>query len=644
MSERRPDGTGGETGAERTETLSAVWNLVDSISLVQTLLVITALALALRLVGLGARPFHFDEARVAYWSLYYIDSGHFTYRPIVHGPFIQLVNAWLIDSFGASDFLARLPVAVVGGLLPASAYLYREHLRKSELVALSLFLAFNAIFVYYSRFLRSDILLAGFMFAGFGFVVRYYDTRYARYLYAAGALVALGLTTKENGLIYLLTWVGATGLLVDHALFPPRGFKTGFDRVRQSRFGRFFGDVYTIALVPFRGTEGLSERWENPRTVRRAVGRLAVHAVGVTVVVFLILVFFYADRGAGMDGIINPPAAAAAGETGLWQAFGQPLQFPGYALDTLEGAFFEAIGQWGSVSSGGEDTSFLERYVTTLGAELDAIRRGALTVGTLALFGFVWERYGTENPRNLVLFMFYCALASIVGYSLKNDPGTGKWLTIHLILPMMIPAAVGVGRLYRWGKQASANRDTVGVFIVVAVMILISAQVATVTVSTSYTGATSENNELVQFAQPEPDARDAFTAIGAVSDGEGKDVVIYLDENHTTSYELIGDESYWYKEPTCVGSAWTSTLPLPWYFGTADTNVSCVEQPETLTEQIQTDAPPMIITQPDDPSVPTDLLEANYTARTFNFYRGAHPVRFYVHEDYAADAPGWSTP
>ncbi|WP_340099350.1 flippase activity-associated protein Agl23 [Salinibaculum salinum] len=644
MSERRPDDPGQEIGAERSATLSTVKRLFGSVSLVQALLVITALALVVRLVGLGTRPFHFDEARVAYWSLYYVDSGHFTYRPIVHGPFIQLVNAWLVDAVGASDFLARLPVAVVGGLFPASAYLYREHLRKSEVVALALFLAFNAIFVYYSRFLRSDILLAGFMFAGFGFIVRYYDTRRFRYLYAAGALVALGLTTKENGLVYLLTWVGATGLLVDHALFPPRGFKSGFDRIRQSRVGRFLGDVYTIALVPFRGTDVLFERWENPRGVGLAVGRLAVHAVGVTVVALLILVFFYADRGAGMDGIVNPPVAAAAGESGLWQALGRPLRFPGYAFGTVEGAFSEAIGQWGSVSSGGEDTSFLERYVSTLGAELDAIRNGALAVGTLAILGFVWERYGTENPRNLVMFMAYCGLASLVGYSLKNDPGTGKWLTIHLILPMMIPAAVGAGRLYRWGKQAAANRDTVGVFIVVVVMLLLSVQIAAATVTTSYTDTTAENNELVQFAQPEADARDAFTALGAVSDGEGTDAVIYLDENHSTRYELIGDESYWYKEPTCVGSAWTSTLPLPWYFGTADTNVSCVEQPETLTEHVQNDAPPMIITQPDDSSVPTDLLEANYTARTFNFYRGAHPIRFYVHEDYVADAPGWTAP
>ncbi|WP_302080360.1 flippase activity-associated protein Agl23 [Salinibaculum rarum] len=643
MSERRPDDAGQTPAGGRSPALPAIRELFATVSLRQAVAAITALALAIRFVGLGARPFHFDEARVAYWSLYYVDSGHFAYRPIVHGPFIQLVNAWLVGLFGASDFLARAPVAVVGGLLPAATYLYREHLEKSEVVVLSLFLAFNAIFVYYSRFLRSDILLAGFMFAGFGFVVRYYDTRRVRYLYAAGALVALGLTTKENGLVYLLTWGGATALLVDHALFPPRGFRNGIDRIRQSRVGRFLGDLRAVALVPFRGTAVLEERWENPRAVRRSVALLAVHVVGAVAVAFLILVFFYADRGAGIDGLTNPPAAVAAGETGLWQALGRPLQFPGYAFGTVEHAFSEAINQWGSVSGNG-DTPFLDRYAYTLGQELTAIRRGALAVAVLGVLGFVWERYGSETPRNLVMFMSYCGLASVVGYSLKNDPGTGKWLTIHLILPMMIPAAVGAGRLYRWGRRAASNRDTVGVFLVVAVALLLGAQMATATISTSYLDTTSEDNGFVQYAQPEADARDAFTAIGAVSDGQGTDAVIYLDENHSTQYELLGDESYWYREPACVGNSWTNTLPLPWYFGTADTNVSCVEQSETLTEQVQTDAPPMIITHPDDPTVPTELLAGNYTARTFNLYRGAHPVRFYVHEDYVDEAPGWPTP
>lgn len=640
MSERRPDGPP-QTTPEQSDSSTDLRRVLDSVSLVQALLAITALALVVRLVGLGARPFHFDEGRVAYWSLYYIDSGNFTYRAVTHGPFIQLVNAWLVDIFGPSDFLVRLPVALVGTLLPASVYLYREHLRKSEAIAIALFLAFNSIFLYYSRFLRSDILLVGFMFAGFGCLVRLYDTRKVRYLYAAGALIALGLTSKENGLVYLLTWIGATVLLVDNALFPPRGFESGFDRIRHSWVGRLLGRVrsgfHTVSTGEWRGTD-IRTAVRNSRVLR-----LAVHVVAAGLLAFLVLVFFYADRGAGIEAYIRPPADAAAGDTGLYEALGQPLQFPGYALNTVDSAFWEAVGRWGSVSSGGENSSFIDQYITTLGQELDAIRHGALAIGLFALLGMVWERYATENPRNLVMFMSYCGLASLVGYSLKNDPGTGKWLTVHILLPLLFPAAVGASRLYRWGMEAYGEQDTVGFLVALLVLTSMFSYTGIVAANTSYVDTTSENNELVQFAQPEADSRAAFTALSAVSDGNAN-VTIYMGQGHRTRYELLGNPSYWYKQPTCVGTAWTSTLPLPWYFGKADTNVSCNRNVTAFTEEIQTDPPGMILTKPDDPSVPDQLLAEQYSQRTFTLYRGAHQVRFWVHEDYVDEAPGWSAP
>jgi uncharacterized protein (TIGR03663 family) len=377
---------------------------------------------------------------------------------------------------------------------------------------------------------------------------------------------------------------------------------------------------------------------------RPGLARLAVHVVAAGLLAFLVLVFFYADRGAGIEGYIRPPAAAAAGDTGLYEALGQPLSFPGYALDTVEHAFWEAVGRWGSVSSGGEDTSFIERYITTLGVELDAIRHSALAVSLLALLGMVWERYATRTPRNLIMFMSYCGLASLVGYSLKNDPGTGKWLTIHILLPLLFPAAVGASRLYRWGMEAYDEQDMVGFFIAVLVLVSLFSYTGVVAANTSYVDTTSEGNELVQFAQPEADSRAAFTALNAVSDGDGSDVMVYMGASHRARYGILGNDSYWYKEPTCIGTAWTSTLPLPWYFAEADTNVSCHSNSTTVSGELQADQPGMVITKPGDPTVPDQLLRENYSQRTFNLYRGAHPVRFWVHEDYTDEAPGWSDP
>jgi len=186
------------------------YRAVAAVSTTRTVLAITAVALLVRLLALGARPMHYDEARVGYWVLHYIDTGSFTYRHGIHGPFVQHVNRYLFPLIGASDFTARLPVAVVGGLLPAVALLFREHLDRAELVALALFLSFNSVLVYYSRFMRSDVLLAGFMFGAFGLLVRFYDTRDVRYLYGVAVLAGFGFATKENALVYALTWLGYT--------------------------------------------------------------------------------------------------------------------------------------------------------------------------------------------------------------------------------------------------------------------------------------------------------------------------------------------------------------------------------------------------------------------------------------------------
>ncbi|MFC6757663.1 flippase activity-associated protein Agl23 [Halomicroarcula sp. GCM10025894] len=201
------------------------WLDSDDHATVKLVVAITLLGLALRVVSLGYRVAHFDEGRVAYWAWHYGETGNFAYRYIIHGPFIQHVDRWLFGLIGPSDFAMRLPVAVVGALLPLTALLLREHLNRSEIVALALLFTLDPVLLYYSRFMRSDVLVAAFMFTAFAFLVRLYDTRKARYMYAAGVFLALGFASKENALIYVATWLGATGLLLAKILGLPNGFR-----------------------------------------------------------------------------------------------------------------------------------------------------------------------------------------------------------------------------------------------------------------------------------------------------------------------------------------------------------------------------------------------------------------------------------
>ena len=200
------------------------WLDNDGYATVKLVVAVTLLALALRVVVLGTRVAHFDEGRVAYWAWHYGETGNFAYRYIIHGPFIQHVDRWLFALIGPTDFAMRLPVAVVGALLPLTALLLREHLDRSEIGGLALLFTLDPVLIYYSRFMRSDVLVAAFMFTAFALLVRLYDTRKPRYMYAAGVFLALGFASKENALVYVVTWLGATGLLLAKILVLPNGF------------------------------------------------------------------------------------------------------------------------------------------------------------------------------------------------------------------------------------------------------------------------------------------------------------------------------------------------------------------------------------------------------------------------------------
>jgi uncharacterized protein (TIGR03663 family) len=102
--------------------------------------------------------------------------------------------------------------------LPLVALAFRHRLREETVVALALFLAFNPGLLYYSRFMRGDILAGGFSFLAFACLVRAVDFDDGRYLIAATAALALGFGAKENVLAYLLAFVGAAGLLLNHRL------------------------------------------------------------------------------------------------------------------------------------------------------------------------------------------------------------------------------------------------------------------------------------------------------------------------------------------------------------------------------------------------------------------------------------------
>ena len=551
------------------------------------LLAITLFSLGARLVGLGARIFHWDEGRVGYWILRYAESGLWEYRPIVHGPFLYHVNEYVFSLLGASDFSARLVVALVGGLLPLAAWLFRDHLRDSELVALGLFLAVNPILLYYSRFMRNDVLLATFMLFALGFFVRAIDTGSAWYLYPGTLSFALGFTTKENAIIYPLCWAGAVVLLLDHRLLlaarrPTRRLRP-IDRSEPDSESESDSESRSPeSIVGDGGVPGgvrVSRREiaaayarATLRGLRRWVGPLVL-----SVVIFLaVIVVFYASRTAGTG-------------VGFGAALSNPTVWPALVEETLVGTGEAVYDLW--IAGGHQDHA----YLPYLGDYLETLLYGAATLSLLAVVGFLADRYSGDGPRDFVSLAFYWGFVSVLGYPIVTDI-QAPWATVHAIVPLAVPAAVGAALLYRWGRDAVRTGDVVGISLAVVILVLAAGTTAATAADLAYLHSTDqENDELVQWAQPADDLKPVLEDVGAVAARNSGTDVLFWGTTHPTS-----DERLFYVENESsdlqpgVEGGWYDRLPLPWYLERYDATVTSTP-PDANPETALQNPPPVVI-------------------------------------------------
>jgi uncharacterized protein (TIGR03663 family) len=532
---------------------------------------LAALALVARLAFLGERIAHWDEARVAYWILEFVRTGSFEYRPIIHGPFVQQVNRFVFPVLGPTDFAMRLPVALLGGLLPLAAWLFRERLRGAEVVALAAFLAADPILLYYSRFMRSDVPLAVFAFVALGLFVRLLDTRRPRYLYAGTAALALAFTTKENALIYVLAALGALALLADHRLFSN-------GRLR-GEWGASLGD--------------------RARRAARGAGRWLPHAALALVLALVVLVYFYAPRvGADAAGV-GLDAALRTGDLGM-------------LADVVGEA---TLGSWESFESSWAGSNKRDHaYLPYLGSFVETLLVGSGALVALAAVGFLADRYSGDGPRDIVALGFYVGAASVFGYPIIEDI-EAPWVTVHAVVALAIPAAVGAALLYRRGRAALADNDWTGTTIAALVLLLVAGQVAVVGAEKVYLDPAAGENELVQFAQPAGDFRPTLEAMATLAAREeGTDVLLYgetiVDGNR-------GDR----REPAC--SKWFAALPFPWYTERADMQVACAAN-ESQLDGIES-MPPVVLTYDTTPNDGTS--DARDLDRLDGYDRGTYRSR-----------------
>ena len=178
---------------------------------------IILLGMILRFWGLGDKPLHHDESLHAYFSLQLMHNlenwqscfnrtiSCYKYDPLLHGPFqfhaialmyklSQLLGA---PDHGVNTTTVRLAAAILGSVIVGLPYLLRDYLGRSGALLACFLLAISPSMVYYSRFAREDIYMACFTLLLVVAIGRYVHDHKGGWLVVAALAFVLSYATKE---------------------------------------------------------------------------------------------------------------------------------------------------------------------------------------------------------------------------------------------------------------------------------------------------------------------------------------------------------------------------------------------------------------------------------------------------------------
>jgi uncharacterized protein (TIGR03663 family) len=169
---------------------------------------LVVIAIVLRFIDLGDRPFHHDESQDAYFSWTFLEHGGYEYNPLLHGPLRFYLTAAMYLVFGDSDFTARLAPALMGVLMVPLPYLLRGQIGRAGALAVAALLAFGPSYLYFSRFAREDIYFAALTFAAIVVIFRFLEQPRRHHPALLGAILAASFATKET--TFISGFVGVT--------------------------------------------------------------------------------------------------------------------------------------------------------------------------------------------------------------------------------------------------------------------------------------------------------------------------------------------------------------------------------------------------------------------------------------------------
>ena len=182
-----------ERALEKTKSLST-YDIV--------FIVLIVLAAMTRFVDLESRVMSHDETTHVYFSWLFERNGTYSHDPLSHGPLQFHLVALSYFLFGDSDATARFPAALAGVLSVGILWYFKRWLGKKGAIAAGVLMLISPFMLYYSRYVRNEMLVVPLVLLMFLALFRYLETRQSKWLYLFSLSLSLHFATKETAYIH----------------------------------------------------------------------------------------------------------------------------------------------------------------------------------------------------------------------------------------------------------------------------------------------------------------------------------------------------------------------------------------------------------------------------------------------------------
>jgi uncharacterized protein (TIGR03663 family) len=164
--------------------------------------ILILVALLSRTIALGDRAMSHDESLHAVYSWQLYDGRGYQHQPMMHGPLKFILNTGMYFLFGVNDWSARIQVALFGVLMVGLVWMMRRWLGRTGAFLAAAMLAFSPALLYYSRYIRDEIMLCALLILLVIAMFRYMESRSLGWLIWTAVALALAFLTMEASFIF----------------------------------------------------------------------------------------------------------------------------------------------------------------------------------------------------------------------------------------------------------------------------------------------------------------------------------------------------------------------------------------------------------------------------------------------------------